>query len=135
MKLPLFCIAELRFNLDDDYYLEKTDPYILLSEKKCPTNYLIELIKKEKFVLFKADLPIEFSCRQKWKRVVLGASLEKWPSVHIDDEGNADFGRTSHLALLLRASVESPVSLNFLGHVTKMGSSLYIKPYAIWDIV
>lgn len=133
-KLPLFCIAELRFTLDDDYYLEKTDPYVLLSEKKHPTEYLVELIKKEKFVLFKAELPIEFSYGQTWERVVLGASLEKWPSVHIDDKGNADFGRISHLAILLRGSVESPVNLKFLGHVTKMGSSLYIKPYAIWDI-
>ncbi|MFH1019903.1 MAG: hypothetical protein V1782_04705 [Pseudomonadota bacterium] len=133
-KLPLFCMAEFKFCLDDDYYLEKTDPYVSLSEKAHPTNYLLDLIKKEKFLLFKMDLNGDSSYHQKWNRVVLGASLEKWLSVKIDNEGNADFGRTSHLALLLRESIGSPISLNFLGHVTKMNTSLYIKPYAIWDI-
>jgi hypothetical protein len=133
-NLPLFCIASISFYLDKEYYLEHDESYSSLLPNNNLSSQITELIKIEKFILFKADLDKCLLPSHKWQRVVLGASLEKWLSVRVDSNGAPSFGKTSHLALLLRESVSSPININLLGHVTKMGTSLYIKPYAIWDI-
>ncbi len=132
-ELPLFCIASIDFLLDKEYYLEKDESYSLLLPNNNLSNNVSDLIKKEKFVLFKANIEEHSFPALNWQRVVLGASLEKWMCIRIDN-GIPDFGKTSHLGIILRESLSSPIKIKFLGHVTKMGTSLYIKPYAIWDI-
>jgi hypothetical protein len=60
--LPLFCVASMDFLLDKEYYLERDEFYSFLLPSSNLSNRVMELIKKEKFVLFKAqvsDLPSE----------------------------------------------------------------------------
>lgn len=130
-SLPLFCIAEMPFLLDKDYYLEKSDPYSLLFETH--QFDVCDHVKKENFILLKGDLECNPDVTR-WRNIVLGGSLSKWTNVYKDKDGNSNFGLTSHLGILLRESVSSPINFNFFGHITKMGLSLYIKPYAIWNI-
>lgn len=132
-RLPLFCVARIDFLLDTEYYFEN-NPHVSLLPNNIVSSQIVELILKEKFILFKADMGQCKSISNKWQRIVLGASLEKWLAARIDSNGAPYIGRTSHLSGILRESVISPINIKFLGHVTKMGTSLYIKPYAIWDI-
>lgn len=131
--LPLFCVARINFLLDKVYYFEK-NPHVSLLPNNNISSQIVELILKEKFILFKADIGQCKSISSKRQRVVLGASLEKWLAARIDSNGSPYIGRTSHLSGILRESVTSPINIKFFGHVTKMGTSLYIKPYAIWDV-
>ena len=133
-NLPLVCMASISFYLDKEYYLEHDETYSSLLPNYNLSSHISELLKKEKFILFKADLEKCLFSSNKWQRVVLGASLEKWESVRLDNNGVPSFGECSPLAIILRDSVSSPININLLGHVTKMGTSLYVKPYAIWDI-
>lgn len=134
-EFPLFCTGNFDFLLDSDYYLENENSLYRSVEKKYLIGTLIEFVQKKKFMLFKAiadnyalDQSIQF------ENVLLGASLEKVPSACICVDGRVKIKKTSHLALILRNCVCSKINIDFFGHVTPSGKSLYIKPYAIWTM-
>lgn len=134
-EFPLFCTGNFDFLLDSDYYLENEDPLYRSVEKKYLIGTLIEFVQKKEFMLFKAisdnyalDQAIQF------ENVLLGASLEKVPPACTYADGHVIIKKTSHLSLILRDCVCSKVNIDFFGHVTPSGKSLYIKPYAIWKM-
>ncbi len=128
--LPLFCTASLRFFLDSKFYLESSMARNVTDGIK---NGIVELIIKNKFIVLRADLEGVPLNHAKWQKVTMGASLAKWTSVYLNEKGNPEFGKTSDLALLLRTSIDEPIDLGFFGHMIKAGTSLYIKPFAIWE--
>jgi hypothetical protein len=67
-----------------------------------------------------------------WPLISMGGSLSKFIGVDVRENGTAIMGYTSHLAIMLRALESEPHDLGVLGQIHKTGSSLYIKPYAIW---
>ncbi len=127
--LPAFCTAGLQFLLDTKFYLESSMARTVTQGDK---DGIIELIMKNKFVVLRADQGGSSLRRPRWQRITMGAGLGKWASVYLNEKGNPEFGKPSALDTLLRTSIDTPVRLNFFGHVIKAGTSLYIKPFAIW---
>jgi len=128
--LPLFCIARLKFLLDTKFYLESS---MARSAPHGDKEGIIDLIIRNKFVVLRADLDESSTRRPRWKRITMGAGLVKWAFTHLNENGNPEFERSSDLAGLLRTSIDQPILRDFFGHVIKAGTSLYIKPFAIWD--
>ena len=127
--LPLFCMASLKFRLDTIFYLESSMARAMTAGDK---DGIIALIIKNKFVILRADLEGALRHKSNWQKITLGAGLGKWCSVYLNEGGHPEFGKTSPLADLLRASIDGPITLSFFGHMIKAGTSLYIKPFAIW---
>lgn len=99
-----------------------------LAIKKYAPQSVVDGVLEDQFVLMQAPESIEFSIK-----LVVGAGLAKFIGTrHEPDTGKYHFGRTSHLAILLRDMATAPVHVNVFGQIRRTHDNFHVKPYAIW---
>jgi hypothetical protein len=79
-------------------------------------------------VLMEAHSAVEQSFK-----LFVAAGLPKFDSTrYVPDKDEYHFGRTSHLAILLRQMATEPTRLNVFGHMRVALGNIHVKPYAMW---
>jgi hypothetical protein len=139
-NLPFFAISNLPFKLDSTFYIRDDDFCYKINDKKVFIgsadflDMLEERVNRYKAVVFELD---KNSCNLKescWDKVFMGGGLGKWRNTYFNENGEPILpGRTGHLPMILRESMCNPISWKSFGFVLKARTSLYIKPFAIWD--
>ena len=102
---------------------------LLLTTRGFYDKDIVKEVLDSQTVTFRLDITDKFCL---WPLIRMGGSLSKFTGAGVKENGTAIMGYTSHLAILLRALETDPLYLGVLGQIHKTGSSLYIKPYAIW---
>ncbi len=66
-------------------------------------------------------------------KLFVAAGLSKFDSTRkVQDTDEYHFGRTSHLAILLRQMAKEATTLHVFGHMRLVLGNIHVKPYAIW---
>lgn len=87
-----------------------------------------ESVLREQQVLMESQSPAVRGCK-----VFVAAGLSKFISVrYVPEKDGFHFGRTSHLAILVREMALGPVQINVFGQIRVGHGVRHVKPYAIW---
>jgi hypothetical protein len=93
---------------------------------------IVEEINNAQFITFELDQSSLLEGFSLWPRISMGGSLSKFKDAQETGNGKWRIGLTSHLGIMLREFQIRPHNFGIFGQVQQTGSSLYIKPYAIW---
>ncbi|MDO8727913.1 MAG: hypothetical protein Q7J35_17825 [Candidatus Methanoperedens sp.] len=93
---------------------------------------IVREINNAQFITFELDQSSLLEGFSLWPRILMGGSLSKFKDSQETGNGKWRIGLTSHLGIMLREFQIRPHNFGIFGQVQQTGSSLYIKPYAIW---